>query len=267
VQASGEVRTVAERLAPGDVPLWVQPDWAERFPWLVQGTTGRGSGDEPFDLGLSGAQPVGRVMDRWRGILAWADVPAAVHARQVHEADIWIHREIGGPGILVMNGLDGHVTDRPGLLLSVGVADCTPVFIVDPQVRVLALVHAGWRGTAAGIVERGIHRIVESWDSAAERLWVHCGPAICGPCYEVGPEVHAAIHPDRPVPEGPSTIDVRAAIVERALGMGVPAAQVSVSEHCTRCGPPDFFSHRGGDKARQMGLLGMRQPTRRVNDP
>ncbi len=267
MEGSTGVRTVAERLAPGDVPLWVQPDWAERFPWLVQGTTGRGSGEEPFDLGLSGAQPVGRVMDRWRGILASVGVDAAVHARQVHEADVWIHREVGGPGILVMNGLDGHLTDRPGLLLSVGVADCTPVSIIDPQARVVALVHAGWRGTAAGIVERGIHRIVESWDSAAERLWVHCGPAICGPCYEVGPEVHAAIHPDRPVPEGPSNIDVRAAIVERVLGMGVPAEQVSVSEHCTRCGPPDFFSHRGGDKERQMGLLGMRRPARRVNDP
>jgi polyphenol oxidase len=262
-----EVRTVAERLRPGDVPLWVQPEWEERFPWLVQGTTGRGSGSEPFDLGLSGAQPVGQVMDRWRAVLASTGVESAVHARQVHEADIWIHREAGGPGILVMNGFDGHVTDRPGLLLSVGVADCTPVSIVDPQARVVALVHAGWRGTAAGIVERGIHRIVESWDSAPERLWVHCGPAICEACYEVGPEVHAAIHPDRPAPDGPANIDVRGAIVERALGKGVPAAQVSVSEHCTRCGPPDFFSHRGGHKGRQMGILGMRHPTRRVNDP
>lgn len=261
-----EVRTVAERLVPGDVPLWVQPEWEERFPWLVQGTTGRGSGDEPFDLGLSGAQPVGRVMDRWRALLATTGLEAGVHARQVHEADIWIHREVGGPGILVMNGLDGHLTDRTGLLLSVGVADCTPVSIADPQTRVVALVHAGWRGTAAGIVERGIHRIVESWDSAPERLWVHCGPAICGACYEVGPEVHAAIHPDRPPPSTNTPIDVRAAIVERALARGVPAAQVSVSGHCTRCGPSDFFSHRGGEKARQMGVLGMRPPTRRIND-
>ena len=264
---SSDVRTVAERPSSGDVPLWVQPEWEERFPWLVQGTTGRGSADEPFDLGLSGAQPVGRVMDRWRGMLANTGMESAAHARQVHEADIWIHREVGGPGILVMNGFDGHVTDRTGLLLSVGVADCTPVSIVDPQARAIALVHAGWRGTAAGIVERGIHRIVESWDSAPERLWLHCGPAICGACYEVGPEVHAAIHPDRPVPGGPTPIDVRAAIVERALGKGVPAEQISVSGHCTRCGSPDFFSHRGGDKARQMGILGMRHPTRRSNDP
>jgi hypothetical protein len=267
VTDSRDVRTVAEQLVPGDVPLWVQPEWAERFPWLVQGTTGRGGGAEPFDLGLAGAQPVGAVMDRWRAVLRAVRLESAVHARQVHGADIWIHRESVPPGILVMNGFDGHLTDRTGLLVSVGVADCTPVFIVDPQTRVLALVHAGWRGTAAGIAERGIHRIVESWQSAPDRLWVHCGPAICGACYEVGPEVHAAIHPDRPVPDGPANIDVRAALVERALGLGVPAEQVSVSSHCTRCGPPDFFSHRGGDRGRQMGILGMRPPTRRVNDP
>jgi polyphenol oxidase len=267
VTSSGEVRVVAERLREGDVPLWVQPEWAERFPWLVQGTTGRGGGPEPFDLGLSGAQPVGGVMDRWRGLLRAVELESAVHARQVHGADLWIHRESVPPGILVMSGLDGHLTDRTGLLVSVSVADCTPVSIVDPQTRVLALVHAGWRGTAGGIVERAIHRIVESWQAAPEGLWVHCGPSICGACYEVGPEVHAAIHPGRPAPEGPAPIDVRAAIAERALGLGVPASQVTVSGHCTRCGPPDFFSHRGGDGGRQMGILGMRQPTRRANDP
>jgi hypothetical protein len=253
-----EVRTLAERLLPGEVPLWVHPEWEARFPWLVQGTTGRGTDEEPFDLGLSGVQPVGRVLDRWRALLAATEMQTAAHARQVHQADIWIHRETGSPGILVMDGFDGHVTDRPGVLLSVGVADCVPVSVIDPETRVAALVHAGWRGTAAGIVERAINRIIESWQSAPERLWLHCGPAICGVCYEVGPEVHAAVNPNLPVPSTNTPIDVRAAIAERALGLGLPAEQVSVSEHCTRCGAPDFFSHRGGSKARQMGLLGIR---------
>lgn len=251
-------RVVAEEPVPGDVPLWTQPEWAERFPWLVQGTTGRGGGEEPFDLGLAGAQPVGRVMDRWRALLGAVGVASAVHARQVHEADIWIHRDPVPPGVLVMDGFDGHLTDRAELLLSVSIADCTPVSIVDPRARVLALVHAGWRGAAGGIVERGIHRIVESWQAAPEGLWVHCGPSICGACYEVGPEVHAALHPDRPPPSAPTPVDVRAAIVERALGLGVPLEQISISPHCTRCGPPDFFSHRKGDRGRQMGILGMR---------
>ena len=252
------VRTVAEQPLPGDVPLWVHPEWEARFPWLVQGTTGAGGGDEPFDLGLSSGQPVGRVLDRWRALLAATQMDTAVHARQVHAADIWIHRDAGSPGILVMDGFDGHVTDRHCVLLSVSVADCVPVSVVDPETRTVALVHAGWRGTAAGIVERAINRIVESWQATPERLWLHCGPAICGACYEVGPEVHQAIHPDRPAPTENTPIDVRAAIAGRALGMGLNPAQVSVSGHCTRCGNPDFFSHRGGAKARQMGVLGIR---------
>lgn len=256
--AALEARTVAERLADAGAPLWVQPEWEARFPWLAQGTTGRGSGDEPFDLGLSGAQPVGRVLDRWRALLAGLEMQTAVHARQVHAADIWIHRDAGSPGILVMDGFDGHVTDRACVLLSVGVADCAPVSIIDPETRAIALVHAGWRGTAAGIVERAINRIVESWQGAPERLWLHAGPAICGACYEVGPEVHAAVNPHLPVPSANTPIDVRASIAERALGLGLPAEQVSVSAHCTLCGDPDFFSHRGGSKARQMGVLGLR---------
>lgn len=256
--ASAGVRTVAEHPVPGEVPLWVHPEWAQRFPWLVQGTTGRGSAEEPFDLGMWGAQPVGTVLRRWHALIAATGMPSAAHSRQVHAAGLWIHREETAPGVLVMDGFDGHVTDRRGLLVSVGVADCVPVSVVDPTTGVVALVHAGWRGTAAGIVERAVNRVVDSWPSAPERLWLHCGPAICGACYEVGPEVHAAIHPDRPVPSAPAPIDVRAAIVERVLAMGVIPGQVSVSAHCTRCGDGHFFSHRGGSKARQMGVLGLR---------
>ena len=250
--------TVRERPAAGEVPLWTHPEWAERFPWLVQGTTGRGTAAAEFDLGLSGAQPVGEALDRWRLLLGTTGMDTAAHARQVHGAELWIHREAGGPGVLVMDGFDGHVTDRPGLLLSVGVADCVPVAVVDPESRAVALVHAGWRGTAAGIVERAVHRLAESWQGSAERLWLHCGPAICGACYEVGPEVHAAVNPGRPVPGAPAPIDVRAAIVERVVAAGVAAERVSVSAHCTRCGDADFFSHRGGSRARQVGVLGIR---------
>jgi copper oxidase (laccase) domain-containing protein len=108
-------------------------------------------------------------------------------------------------------------------------------------------------------VERGAHRIVESWDSSPEKLWVHCGPAICGECYEVGPEVHAGVRPDREPPTAPTPIDLRAAVAERVLAMGVPAEQVTISAHCTRCGSPDFFSHRAGSPGRQMGILGIRE--------
>jgi YfiH family protein len=181
-----------------------------------------------------------------------------VHARQVHGAELWLHEVTHSPGLLVMDGRDGHLTGAPGLLLSVGVADCVPVFLVAPGARAVALVHAGWRGTAAGIVERAVERLHDEWDVLPGELWLHCGPAICGECYEVGPEVHEAIHPDRSPPAGRAPIDVRAAIAARGIRLGIPAAQVSVSTHCTRCGDPEFFSHRGGSSARQMGVLGIR---------
>jgi polyphenol oxidase len=259
VTATGiEARTITEVRAPGALPLWHHPEWAERFPWLVQGTTGRGDPGDPFDLGLAGRQPVGPVLDRWRRLLEGTGMRTAVHARQVHAADVWVHVEAGAPGILVMDGYDGHVTGRGGLLMAVSVADCVPVSVVAPRQRAVALLHAGWRGAAAAIVERGVREVRDGWAASAEELWLHCGPSICGVCYEVGPEVHAGIHPDRPVPELNTPIDLRAAIAERASLLGIPSAQISISTHCTRCGVPEFFSHRAGSSSRQMGVLGIR---------
>ena len=253
-------REVAEELSGGGVPLWVHPEWRAAFPWLAQGTTGRGMGDEPFDLGLSGAQPVGKVLDRWRALLAATGLATVAHSRQVHGAELWMHDGACAPGVLVMDGFDGHLAARPGLLLTVGIADCVPVSVVDPVRRAVALLHSGWRGTAAGITERGIRRLAADGSELAD-LRLHCGPAICGRCYEVGPEVHAAIHPDRNPPSSPTPIDVRAAIAGRALGLGLRAEHVTLSAHCTRCGSPDFFSHRGGSSARQMGVLGLWEST------
>jgi YfiH family protein len=157
-----------------------------------------------------------------------------------------------------MDGFDGHATSLRGLLLTVGVADCVAVSIVDPARRSVALVHAGWRGTAAGIVERGIGILRDAYGADPTELRLHCGPAVCGRCYEVGPEVHAGVRPGEPPPSGPTCIDLRRAIAERAAAAGVSPGHVTISAHCTRCGPGAFFSHRAGSPARQMGVLGIR---------
>ncbi len=250
-----------------DTPLRTHPEWADRFPWLVQGTTARGDAGDPFDLGLSGTQPVGRALDRWRALAAAAGMPSVVHARQVHGADLAVHRCASAPGLLVMDGVDGHLTRAPGVLVTVSVADCVPVSVLDPDHRAVALVHAGWRGVAGAIVERAIARLAHEFGSAAESLWVHCGPAICGVCYEVGPEVHRAVTPERDAPSEPHPIDLRAVIVGRAAACGVMGERCTISMHCTRCAGDGvvgdtadraFFSHRAGDSARQMAVLGVR---------
>lgn len=245
------VRRVREGPASGDdgVPLYVHPEWAEALPWLVQGTTGTGT-DRQFDLGLFGDAPVGPVLERWRALREVTGMDRAVHALQVHGRRVLEHAE-GSPGVLVTEGADGHATSRPGILVAVALADCVPISLVDPERRRIVLLHGGWRGTAAGIVEEGLAQL----GGDVRSVLAHMGPAICGDCYEVGPEVHEAL--GLAVPDGNTPVDVRAVQAGQLVSAGVRAERVTVSEHCTRCGS-GFFSHRGGSKGRQMGVLGIR---------
>lgn len=251
------VATLREERRAGELPIYRQPEWAARFPWLLQGTTARG-GDGGFDLGLFGSTPVREAVDRWRSLREALGVRRAAHARQVHGSDILVHGA-GPPGLLVSEGYDGHATSQPDLLLTVSVADCVPISLVEPHARAIALLHGGWRGVAAGILERGIALLHHMTGTDAGAFWLHLGPAICGRCYEVGPEVVSAL--GLPVPAGRASVDLRGTLAERATRLGIPAGQISISGYCTRCGadgdavPSPFFSHRGGCAERQLGFL------------
>jgi polyphenol oxidase len=133
--------------------------------------------------------------------------------------------------------------------MAVSIADCVPVFLAHPSGAV-AVLHSGWRGTAARIVERGIAALAILGAPAAE-LHVHLGPAICGRCYEVSPDVYAQL--TGRTPPGPATVDIRALIASHARESGV--RHVTVSDACTRCDNDRFFSHRAGDAGRQLGVI------------
>jgi len=254
IQTGGEP---VEELLDESVPALVQPAWRERFSWLVQGTTTRGSAGPDFDLGLfAGASPGHVVHEHWNRLMSATGMGRAVHARQVHEADVSVHRAVPR-GLTLADACDGHVTDQSGVLLAVAIADCVPIFVVAPDTRAVAMLHAGWRGAAAGVLERGLVRLVEEAGASIGELHVHLGPSICGHCYEVGPEVFRALQ--RPVPDAPAPIDLRGVLADRARRAGVPAGRISTSAHCTRCTGSGLFSHRGGDGGRQVGYLGMRE--------
>ncbi|HEX6588028.1 MAG TPA: polyphenol oxidase family protein [Longimicrobiales bacterium] len=255
--ASLSVRVVEERLAVRDgVPLYVLQEFTDRMPWLVAGTTGAGDGtDDGFDLGLFGSNPVGESIARWRAVLRVTGMRGAAHSRQAHETRIQLHAA-AHEGLLVSDGFDGHMTRAAGLLLTVSIADCVPVFLVDENARAIALLHAGWRGVAGGMLEHGIDALRAHAGSRPERLRVHAGPSICGECYEVGPEVHEALGLPRPSRNTP--VDLRGVLARRAVARGVEPDRMTVSAHCTRCGPRRFFSHRGGERGRQMGVLGLK---------
>ena len=242
--------------ADSPIPFHPIDDWAGRFPWLMAGVTHPGSESEPFDLRLFGDGPSPRAAERWRAILKATGFRAVAHARQVHEAEVAVHDSLPR-GVHIGEGpVDGHVTSTAGVLLAVTVADCVPVYVVDPERRVVALLHAGWRGCAAGILAEGIDTLRGRFGSDPGGLRVHLGPAICGSCYEVGPEVFDAL--GLPVPPGPSPVDVRSVLAVQARDSGIREDHVSVSEHCTLCGTPALFSHRGGRSERQAALLGIR---------
>lgn len=248
-------RTIREEPEPVDVPLVVHPGWRERFPWLVQGLTTRGSGDG-YDLALFGSSGGGAaVWERWQALLETLEMPAAVHGRQVHGRRVALHREMP-PGLFLRDGVDGHATAAAGVLLTVALADCVPVFLVAPDRRAAALLHAGWRGVARGILERGVDCFRDRLAVEPGELAIHLGPAICGACYEVGPEVHRAL--GRPGPGEARPVDLRGALLERARKLGIPEERSSCSSHCTRCGDGGFYSHRGGDVGRQVAVLGVR---------
>jgi YfiH family protein len=193
-------------------------------------------------------------MERWGRLTRETGADRVVHGRQVHGAAVRLH-DAGPPGLHVSPATDGHATRASGVLLTVSVADCAPISLVAPDARVVALLHGGWRGVAAGILERGLELLAGRLDVQPHDLHAHLGPAICGRCYEVGPEVHRGLglaEPDRAAP-----IDLRAVIAERARRAGVADQRITQSTWCTRCGDGPFFSHRGGCTERQVAVLGI----------
>jgi purine-nucleoside/S-methyl-5'-thioadenosine phosphorylase / adenosine deaminase len=204
---------------------------------------------------LDSAEPVNEPVARWQALADMLMRPPGaarglVSARQVHGIEIAIHSE-AVRGWSRLDGVDGHVAVERGIALAVTVADCVPVFLAHPS-GVVALLHAGWRGTAAGIVPVGI-TMLAARGCAADDVRVHLGPAICGRCYEVGADVFERLT-HRPVAAA-TAVDLRALLADQARGAGVRADRISVSGWCTRCHNTRFSSHRAGDWGRQVGVI------------
>jgi YfiH family protein len=228
--------------------------WAERYG-LVAGITTRGVGAVPFSLGLWSDEPVGQVFTRWRAFrAAFAPrFPALVLSHQVHGNAVQWHEPIP-EGWLMLDGFDGHATNERGTLLTITVADCIPVYLAVPQKGAIALLHAGWRGAAAGVLGRCVELL--KWRAFAKTsdIVMHCGVGICGACYEVGSEVATCF--GLPASAAPVPLDLRAILARQAQDLGIE--QVTISPACSAHHRDRFFSHRasGGRDGRMIAYLG-----------
>ncbi len=241
-------------LSADPLPISEEPDWAGRLPWICCGTTQRIPDEGEPNYGLYTPAPSVQVLDHWAGLLRQLGFDRAVHSKQVHGSGVRVYDQ-AQPGLSIGPPVDGHSTCQVGVLLTVAVADCVPIFIIDPRVRAIALLHGGWRGIAAGIFAVGVTTLVDRFGSRPQDLLVHLGPSISHERYEVGPEVFEAL--GQSVPSGPTHIDLGAVLRARVLDQGIRPDNVTSSEYCTADPDSPHFSHRGGDSGRQIAFLGI----------
>lgn len=209
-------------------------------------TTTRAAGT----YGTNGPEPVSEVMARWYALVDEVRplAPRFATARQVHGTDVAVHSS-DWEGWLRVADADGHAAAERGTAAAVSIADCVPVFLAHPS-GATALLHAGWRGTAARILDQGV-AVLTHRGFVASGLRLHLGPSICGKCYQVSADVYRQLTGKDA--SSPVTVDLRALLADRARALGV--RHISVSPWCTRCHNDRFFSHRAGDTGRQIGVI------------
>ena len=183
---------------------------------------------------------------------------------QVHGARVAVVGEAHrGHGARVadhaLSATDALVTVEPGLPLVVLVADCSPLVLVDPLAGVLAVAHAGWRGTVAGVAGATVEAMGRL-GADPTRLLAVVGPTISRPAYEVGPEVVAGLRQLGPALEGAIRprgdrfeVDLAEANRLSLVAAGIPEASVLVrAEHSD---DPGFFSDHAARPCGRFGIL------------
>jgi YfiH family protein len=256
------------------------PGW-ERYAWLRHGFSTRqggvsrvyGGGEHgDLNLGFTGDDDPDAVRENRRRFAAEAgrddqDFPL-IAVRQVHGTEVKVVRE-GETGLVDQGGrglieADGLMTAAAGVILAVQVADCVPVLVVDTRQRVVAALHAGWRGTVAGMVARAVDKMEREFGSEPDDMIAAVGPSIGPCCYEVGEEVRAAFEEAYGDPEGLFRGRNLNLWEANRRQFGLPPGAVSIVGECTGCtlladGRRKYFSHRmeHGFTGRAMGVVGV----------
>ncbi|HYE75416.1 MAG TPA: peptidoglycan editing factor PgeF, partial [Blastocatellia bacterium] len=195
-----------------------------------------------------------RVMENRRRFLSAINASdwTLVTARQIHSADVRVLND-EKDALSEPTSCDALTSNLPRILLAIQTADCLPVLIVDERTRSFAAIHAGWRGTLAGIVARTVERMQQQYDSRPADLLAAIGPGISAKNFEVGPEVLDAFREAYAYgnelfstlqPSGKGYIDLNLANVRQLIDAGLNANRIYDSGLCTIDREDLFFSYR-----------------------
>jgi len=168
---------------------------------------------------------------------------------QIHSSNVII---LSSPGKYA--GIDGIVSLNKQIVLSIQTADCVPIFLFDQKTELFALVHAGWKGTALGIIDKTVN-IIKDTGAAPEDIQVLLGPSIGQCCFETGPDVWRK-YPEKYLLKGINDryyLDLAGSIMAEFVASGFNPELISNVQKCTSCGTDSYPSYRrDGKKAGRM---------------
>lgn len=246
----------------GDVPhgFSTRPGGVSEPPW------------DSLNLGTGRGDEQARVVENYRRFCAviGANPERVVLAKQVHETTVrTVTAADAGKGLHVPRDYtaDALITVEPDLPLVVFSADCGILLLRDPVTGAVGAVHAGWRGCAAGIVEKAVVALCELSGAEASRLCAAIGPCIGQCCFETDSDVPDAMRDALGRDAEPYLVyddarnkwqvDLAGLNREWLLRAGVPAAQIDTLRLCTACHPELFWSHRkmGDARGAQVAMI------------
>lgn len=242
----------------------IRPAVFDAFPEIVAGMSTRHGGISPIpyaSLNLDNRGPdeeTNREENRKRFCAELGFGAAAlVRSLQIHDTQILLAEK---PGFY--EGYDAFVTNQPGLLLAVSVADCTPILIFDRKQKAIGAAHAGWKGTAGGIVAKTLEKMKTLYGTVGEDCFAYIGPCIDECSFEVGEEVAEQFEKSFKRWDAERQkffVDLKKANAAQLESFGVPVENIDISPYSTVNHNDLFYSYRKekGITGRLLAAIGL----------
>ncbi|MDJ0854867.1 MAG: peptidoglycan editing factor PgeF [Desulfobacterales bacterium] len=263
--ASGAPRRAAGliSLQRGDLPLLVFAHLAAQEGLVHALTTREGGVSQPphqsLNLARTGDDAPEAVAENRRRLQHALSPGRLIFSRQVHGTDVAaIRAPVEDGDFPVVATADAMVTDRPGLLLTVLVADCQAVMLFDPRRRVVANVHSGWRGSIANVIGATVAVMHRSFGCRPSDILAGIGPSL-GPCCAEFRNYRREIpQPIWPYRVSQHHFDFWKLSRDQLTAAGLRTERIVLAQICTQCHPERFYSYRSGDRTgRCAAAIGM----------
>ena len=246
-------------------PTVILPDLFSKYTNLVGGFSTRHGGAsigvyKSFNLGYSvGDNPLN--VDR--------NIAKFCESFGFYKANLAKSHQVHGVEVLVVEspgnyeGYDALITNRNGILIAVTVADCVPILLFDAKRKVIAAIHAGWKGSADKIVTKTVERMALEYGTECKNLKAFIGPCIGKDSFEVHDNVAQYFDSTCKkslIEEGKFLVDLQKANIDQLIELGLKDGDIEISNYDTYQSTNMFFSHRkeNGKTGRMMAAIGLK---------